>query len=456
MPIRLRLALIVATGLGLLLVGSGWAFVHQLRGSLDASVDSGLWSIRAGVLANALGHSGEPPTGATQVFAATGQLVSSTREPGEGPLLTPAEVRHARSGPIWLTRTGGGNDPTRILAFPLPVGSIAAVAAVTASLDLRNLAIAHVRNGFLIGGPVIVFGGALAAWLLAGAALRPVERMRRQAAAASDEGTGPVLDVPGTRDEMTALARTMNQLLDRLRLALARERAFVADAGHELRTPLSILRTELELAARPGRSRAELVSAVQAAVEETDRLTRLAESLLTLARGDDDGFLRLAPTDVAALLQQSTLSLSPVAKARGVRLAVEVHPAALTVDWDPDRIRQAVVNLVDNALRHTQPGGSVTVTCHGSPTSVVLRVLDDGPGFPPEFLPHAFERFRRADDARSPSAGGSGLGLSIVAVIARAHGGRVEACNRVGGGAEVIVEFPGSGPLRDPGSPPAA
>ena len=279
---------------------------------------------------------------------------------------------------------------------------------------------------------------------LAGAVLRPVERMRRQTAQISDQDLSRRLAVPSTRDEIAALGTTMNALLDRLQKALDRERGFVADAGHELRTPLAILRTELELAARPGRSRDDLVEAVTAAGQETDRLFRLAEDLLLLARADNhQPFLRPQRFSLPDLL--STAARGAAARG-GARITVVRHgPAELTVDADQDRLRQAVDNLLDNAIRHAPAGTVVDVTtAAGLSGQITIEIADRGGGFPPEFLPHAFERFHRAEAARTRDSGGTGLGLSIVAAIAQAHGGRAIAANREGGGAVVTIELPAS------------
>lgn len=439
MPIRVRLALIVAAGLTVLLLATGWAFLHQLRGSLTASIDSSLWTRRHALLTNLSLHATPVAFSGTQLLNSRDQVIVHSTDDVHGSLITKAELERARDGPIWLYSGGGGEPSARLLAFPLPAGAPASVAVVSSSLGLLDAAVTHVEQGFLIGGPVIVLGGAFVAWLLAGASLRPVERMRRQAAAATADGTAPVLDVPGTRDELAALAATMNDLLGRLREALARERSFVADAGHELRTPLSILRMELELAGRPNRTRAELAAAISSAAEETERLTRLAEALLLLAHDSSRSVVR-RELDVRAVLERAVSGFASRVGAPGIE--VSVSPEGLMASWDEDRIRQVLSNLIDNALRYSPPDQAVTVSARGFPGRVVVSVRDRGPGFEPDFLPHAFERFTRADAARASSSGGAGLGLSIVSVIAAAHGGRASARNDAGGGAVVEVEIP--------------
>jgi signal transduction histidine kinase len=266
--------------------------------------------------------------------------------------------------------------------------------------------------------------------------------MRRQVAELSGHDADAELQVPGTHDEIAALAETMNALLARLQQALSQQRAFAADAAHELRTPLAILAVELELAGRPGRTREELVSAVAAAADETERLTRLAEDLLLLASNEDGGpALRREITSLAAVLAESVNTATPRAEARNVRLEVDAPPEVVAL-VDAARLRQALDNLVENALRFAPRGTAVQLVVRRMNDRAVIEVSDSGPGFPSSFLPHAFERFRRADQSRARQEGGTGLGLAIVSSIAEAHGGRAEARNRPGGGATVWLDLP--------------
>ncbi|KEZ35935.1 cell wall metabolism sensor histidine kinase WalK [Frankia sp. CeD] len=512
MPIRVRLTLLFALGTAIVLAVAGVLFYLLLRVNLRDSVDadlrtrSDLLTVRLADRFDAARPGGAGGVGRAdaadllvgggsiaQVLRADGTPIVSSPDAGSRPLLTADQLARARAQPTLVTRevrAGTGIRPTgdvRVLAVAVHTGRATMIAVVGTPTHLTDRAEDRVRNVMVVAtAPTIALAG-LAAWLLSGAALRPVERMRRQAAAmaaAEVVAAGPVaagggdpvtagrngeLAVPATHDEIAALARTMNDLLRRLNAARARDRAFVADAGHELRTPLTVLKAELELAARPGRTREELIEAIVNVSDETDRLIRLAESLLTLARMDG-GLVGQGRVALDEVLTRSARAATGFLQARGLRLRLGVADAQrpLEVLGDGDMLRRAVDNLLANAARHA-PAGSVVelrgcraprrvvgpwVGVDGPGEVVIVQIRDRGPGFPPEFLPHVFERFRRADTARTRDHGGAGLGLAIVAAIISAHGGTVEAANCPDGGAVVTVTLPAT--AWPPGPPSAS
>jgi signal transduction histidine kinase len=265
--------------------------------------------------------------------------------------------------------------------------------------------------------------------------------MRRRAGEISADTPDRRLPLPHAHDEVYRLGETLNEMLDRLDEGLARERRFVADASHELRTPLATLRAELELATRRPRSQSELEEALRSASEEVERLVRLAEDLLVLARADEGKLvLRAAPFVVLDALE--AVAARSESRAAVASRSVEVSaPADLTLTGDRQRLEQAVGNLVDNALRHG--AGAIRLDARTENGLVALAVSDEGAGFPVEFLPHAFERFSRADASRT--GGGVGLGLAIVDAVARAHDGVATAANRDGAGAIVTIVVPAHG-----------
>jgi signal transduction histidine kinase len=452
MSIRLRLALVFVAASAVLLSLGGWLFVATLSSSLLSSIDAQLASqaaqatrylspaARAG---SASGVAGNPPEYLVQIVDAKGRVRAGSEEAGARPVLPPADLDRARHGRILVTQQIEG-ESERLLAQPLAQrpGWVTVVGTSLASYDST---ISRVTRELAIGCSIFVVLAGAGAYILAMGALRPVERLRREVAAIPDRGGAPspqTVRVPATRDEIAALAETMNDLLARLQRALQRERDLVADASHELRTPFTVLQGELELASRPGRSREELATAVQSAWQEVVRLTRLTEDLLLLARLDQHQLpLRIELADVPRLLTESATAGSARSAEVGVLCAVEAPPG-LCARVDGGRIRQAIDNLVDNALRFAPAGSRIVLSARPDGQALVIDVLDEGPGFDPAFLPHAFERFRRADASRSRGDGGTGLGLAIVKGVVEAHGGEVTAANRPGGGASVQIRIP--------------
>ncbi|MBA2424977.1 MAG: HAMP domain-containing protein [Actinobacteria bacterium] len=375
-----------------------------------------------------------------QVLDLRGRVVDATPTVEDGPLLEREALSRAagrRTTWLELEEVPGISGPTRILAMPVETPSGTRVLLVGASLEDRD----ETLRGFLIilflVGPTALLLTSVLGYGLATAALRPVEAMRVEAAAISGSEPGRHLPLPRSQDEIHRLGETLNEMLDRLEAALERERGFVADASHELRTPLALLKAELELALRRPRSAPELEDAIRSAAAETDRLAGLAEDLLLLARSDQ-GELALRTEKVSAkdLLNRVAERFRLHAEAAGRAIEIDV-PNGLELDADPRRLEQAVGNLVENALKHAH--GSVRLTGVEHDGMIELHVRDEGHGFSPEFLPRAFDRFSRADDARSGD--GTGLGLTIADAIAGAHGGSARAKNLESGGADVWLSF---------------
>ena len=440
-PIRARLTLAFALAMAVVLAAVGTFLVLRLGDSLEEQVEDQL-EARGQVLSAAVAQGDDfglaLRTGGgeelAQVFAADGTLVAASPSAAGEPLVSPAELERAQNGSFFGTRDRVellDDEPARILVQP--AGRL--VIVVGGSLEDRNEAVQGLQTQLYIIGPLALLAASVAGYLLAGAALRPVEAMRQQAAEISADQPGPRLPLPQARDEIRNLGETLNAMLQRLEDGLARERRFVADASHELRTPLALLQTELELALRRRRSHEELENAVRSAAEEVDRLIRLAEDLLVLARADE-GRLQLSRTQVEARDLLETVASRFAPRTGMNRRSLEVTaPAGLAVAGDRLRLEQALGNLVDNAFRHG--GGAVRLQAESANSHIELSVADEGDGFPPDFLPRAFERFARADEARGGSA--AGLGLAIVDAIAHAHGGNATAANGPGGGAVVTL-----------------
>jgi two-component system OmpR family sensor kinase len=446
LPIRARVTLAFAAAMAAVLLAVGLLiylrFESELNGNLDRSLRASAGDATTLLReSDAEGDALPARDGSfAQMLTPVGRIVDTTARPRSLTVLDRAELRSAAAGSTFLERSGvpGIDDEARLLATPVQANGRQFVIVVGTSLDARDEALASLATLLLIGGPVALLLASVVGYAAIAAAVRPVEAIRRQAAEISAADPEQRLPVPASRDELHRLAETLNQMLGRLEEALERERAFVDDASHELRTPLAMHRAELEVALRYAASTTELRAAIASAIEEADRLSQLAEDLLALARADKGQLaIKLETVDVGSLLGSLRERFS--ARAHGLGRRLESAPSdGLAVRGDRLRLEQALTNLIDNALRHG--GGPIRLWARRSGEAVELHVSDEGEGFPPAFLSGAFERFSRADSART--VGGSGLGLAIVEAIAEAHGGSVGAANRDGAGADVWVELP--------------
>jgi signal transduction histidine kinase len=440
-PIRLKLTLIFAGVMALLLAAlSSFLYLH-FRGGLDASINQAL-KARAGEIAglvHGVGGSGGPRARSplrgesfAQVLDREGRVLDASVGFARRALLSPGEVARARRRPELVER------PERSRLYAVPIERASALVVVGVSLAQRESALETLNGALLIGGPLALLLASLVAYGLAAAALAPVESMRQRAATISSAETGARLPLPESVDEIYRLGSTLNEMLARLEAGLEHERAFVANASHELRTPLAILKAELEVALRANGSPSEMRAAVTSAAEEADRIVALAEGLLVLAHAEGDRLARQAERVPAELIVHAIRErYGAEAERRGRALDVGAGSDVL-LDVDRMRIEQALSNLVDNALRYGE--GTITVRAVSEATHVELHVTDEGPGFPPGFLRHAFERFSRADAARG--RGGVGLGLAIAEAVAHAHHGEAGASNRPEGGADVWLALP--------------
>jgi len=437
LSIRGRLALVVAAALAVVLAAVGGFVYARVSVQLDKPISSELREHIQG--RTRFLKRGEPivrgsgPVG-TQLLDGQGRMIERSVESPPQPLLTPAQARRTiRFGRLRAFESGD----QRIEAATAPYNGRRLIIVASSSLAQREHALARLREQLIVGSLVGLLAATLAAYLIARRAFRPFETMRRQAAAISAAEPGGRLAVPGADDELTRLAGTLNDMLDRLERALAHERRFVAEASHELRTPLAVLRAELELARSRPRSREELAEALDSVAEETDRLTRLADDLLVLARADEGGVRDCTPLLAQELVE--TVATRFETRAAELRRRIEIDaPEDLCVSGDRSALHRALTNLVDNSLRYG--AGTVSISARPDGGRVQLRVADRGPGFPLEFLPVAFERFSRATGERSPD--GAGLGLALVNAVAVAHGGVAYAGNQAGGGAEVWLTLP--------------
>jgi len=413
---------------------------------LLASVDSGL-SSRAELLVGDLKHRGpamvnvEPSTiDSGDVFAQiatpAGQVLQSTSSVSRRWLLPPDQIAAVHSAAFYNRKVPGVDNVARVLAVPVSSPRGHYVVMVGASLQDRQDALDQLGVSVAAGGGGAVALGCVGAWLVLARALAPVERMRREAAAISATDTRHRLSPAGGRDEIAALGATLNQMLDRIQESVRREQRLVDRASHELRTPLAVQRMDLDLALAGPQTAAELAAALRSVSAENAHLTRLTQDLLVLSRARG-GALPIRPAEA------SLRELLADARSRNAPRAGDIHltftAARVQVRVDPAWFRQAVDNLVDNAIRHTPAGGRIDVTASPQNGEVLLVVDDTGPGFTATPGSTIFEPFAPAGRKQGKDGGSAGLGLAVVRTIAEAHGGRVWAENRPQGGARVTM-----------------
>ncbi|MEA2435553.1 MAG: hypothetical protein QOF65_109 [Thermoleophilaceae bacterium] len=450
-PIRIRIAAAFAVAMALVLAGTGAYVYTRVGDDLNRALDqdlrlrgqdlSAVVAQRAAPLsAESGGRLIERGESFAQLLDARGHVVDATRPLGAQPLIGTADVRRALGSARFFDRPSvpGLDEPARLLAIRVSRGGRPSVLVVGGTRENRAETLRSLRTKLLIAGPIALLLATGLGYLLAGTGLRSVDAMRRRAAEISADRPGERLPVSPANDELRRLGITLNEMLTRLEAALVRERGFVADAGHELRTPLALLRAELDYALHHADSEDELREAVSEASAETDRLVQLSGDLLLIAGSDRERVpLKLESIPAAALLESVQNRFAWRAEDAGRRLEADSSDG-LTISGDRLRLEQALGNLVENALRHG--AGCIRLEARQADGQVRLAVSDEGPGFPEPFVGQAFDRFSRADTAHG--GGGAGLGLAIVDAIARAHGGTASVLNGGSGRTEVALDLP--------------
>lgn len=443
-PLRLRLTLLFVPGMALVLIAVAAFTVHRTNRDLLAAVDAGLRSRAEVVAADVRTHGPslvtinsdliESDEAFAQIADASGAVLQSSPIVATEQLLPPPSAQALRGPTLFERQIRGIDGTTRLLAVPVIDSDGRWIVVVGASLQDRRDQVVDLTRTFALVLPIGLLLVAAAGWALIGGTLRPVERMRAQAASIATTDLQGRLTPGLANDEITRLGTTLNELLDRVQTSIERERRIVDDASHELRTPLSILRTELELALAQPRTAAELESALRSAAEETDHLVRLANDLLVLARArSGDLPLRLERVPLGSFLDEAAARHRSRSSAT---ITVRVSDPDGEICADVSRMRQVLDNLLDNAIRHTPAGGRVDISGEVGARGAEVTVRDSGGGFAADTLDHAFEPFTRGADQD-----GHGLGLAIVKAIVDAHGGRVTATNDATG-ARVVMMLP--------------
>lgn len=388
---------------------------------------------------------GETPSGIAvdAALVAGNAVVSQTRNQPltSDSLFTLARQATSAGHPVSVDLVDSRHVPRRAYAMQVAGGAGEVLIVSRSVVELLEFQGRTMASLLAVSIVLLIMGGALTYWL-AGRALRPVRNIAGIARSISEHDLHRRVDVKVPPDELGELVDTFNSMLARLEAGFESMGRFTADASHELRAPLTLMRAEIESAMRRGRSKEEYRRALESVQGEVDHLTRLTDQLLMLARADA-GALKPArePVDVADFLHETGARWEPAAERRNVRVEVSA-PASGYVDGDPALLRRVMDNLVDNAIRYTGEGTSVALRGYASNGGWNVDVVDQGPGIPPRYRSELFSRFARPDMARSAEDGGAGLGLALSAAIARAHGGSLELVENGQPGAVFRLHLP--------------
>lgn len=454
---RARLAAIHLVLIGVILIATGVAGHWGLSRAVHQQLDAALLAVaetEAGVLAAdpaAPAVVREPAHGApalerldrlVQVIDARGAVLARSANLSAASLpVSPAMLAGlARGEQIFETLPDFGGEPVRLVSVPVAGGTRAVL--VAGSLDDVRSVMRAAALWFAAMAVALLAAVGIAGYWLTGGAFRAIDRVVVRARGIGDTNLGERLPHPGTDDEIGRLVDTLNAMLARLETAFDTQRRFTADASHELRSPLSRLRAEIEITLRHPRERDEYLEALRSCLEEAERLTRLTDELLLLARLD--AAQERAPTDPVALatvVDWVVGHMTPVADARRIVLAVEASPHAV-VRMASGQVALVLNNLVGNALKFSPSQGVVTIRAAVDGEEVVLSVSDTGPGIAPDEFTKIFERFYRGSSTRAADVDGTGLGLALARSIVQAHGGRIAASNLPDGGALFSVRLP--------------
>jgi heavy metal sensor kinase len=431
-------------------------YVYLSRGLL-ATIDASLWH-QADRIAQAVGYpSIAEETSPPAVLMLAPQFVSIVNQDGkvtdqildvEGHQVPVSQVTLDRAAREWKPQYEEASiSPTeqaRVITWPArDEDGETFFVVVGQSLKELHQAQRQLLLLLAISNPVALVLASLGGLLLANKALKPVDRITRAVAAIGRGNLSERVEEPRTRDEIGRLAATFNEMLSKLEQVFTRERRFTADASHELKTPLAVLRGDIEVALRRERTTDEYRRVLASSLEEIARLTKLTDDLLTLARSDaGEVMLELEPVSLDRLASEAHSFLQPLADSARVALDYSPSPSPVVIEGDQKRLKQLFVNLLDNAIKYTPAGGSARLALNSEDGAAVIDVSDTGRGIPSEALPHVFERFYRQSDPGDGRVNGFGLGLAISKWIVEAHGGTIEVDSRPGSGSRFTVRLP--------------
>ncbi len=414
------------------------AFNAALRPSVSEAADLRT-ATRAYLGARAQSISGTYPVLLVHFASGTPLIISNTdmlfeNAPGNGPALA---VASASSRFLDLTYSGVSYRAATVPILSKSGQRVAVFEVALPTAASRNLGAEVLVSLLGVAAAVIILGTALAV-IAARASLRPLTRAADTAARVTQSSLTQRIEYDGPPDEVGRMVDSINAMLDRLEQAFGEQRRFTADASHELRTPLAVITGHLELLCDVEMSEDERAEELTVISEEVDRMRRLVDDLLALARLEAGGTSSRQPLDVASLLDEAAAR----GRALGDRAITVVAEPGLWIDGDPDQLDRAFLNLVGNAVAHTEPGGAIDLTARADGVGVVVSVADDGPGIRADELARVFDRFYRASGPRPGGSGGSGLGLAITKRLVQLHDGTISVANGARGGAVFTLRLP--------------
>jgi len=414
---------------------------EQLQDRLNAVRQAVNLSLQTGsidVLRSELDEDSElrPQSDLLQIWDDQGSLIYQSA-PLKANGLPPA-IAASRTTIMWI-----GGEPTRVLQGSTTVNQRLYRIQVAARMGEFYKALGRFRERLLIIAPLALLLASALGYLMSRRALAPVDQITQTAQKIHAHNLSARLTVPGSGDELQRLAETLNQMLQRIEAALDRVSRFSADASHELRTPITIMRTRAELALRRPRTLAENRQTLEQLHTELVQTSELLDNLMLLARADSEAEqLRFEPANIEHVLKDALAQVSPIADQKRVSLHAVLPQHPICIAGDRQLLQRLFLILIDNAVKYTPPLGHVSIALAAEDGMIIVSVRDTGIGISDEDLPHIFDRFYRADKARSRELGGAGLGLSIGRWIAEAHGGSVHAESQPGTGSIFKVVLP--------------
>jgi len=453
LPIRTRLTTWYFLFVAVALIGFAAFALAVMRQSIYATVDEQLED-RSHALQVLIARSGgEDLADAIREhneLQSSSQLLQVSDGAGKflyrSPVMERLGVPAAQANQRQFANVAYGDLPLRILSSTVSVGGQRFIVQVAEPMDDYLEALERFRTAMFISIPVLLLLAAGGGYWMSTRALRPVDRITHAAQMINPQDLSRRVIVPQTGDELQRLAETLNQMLQRIESAVARITQFTADASHELRTPVALIRTRAEVTLAKPRNIDQYRDALKEVLAESERTTALIENLMTLARADTGSeTLNFNRTDIGDIAREVSTQAQTLSDAKQLHWSVAIPDAAIWVRGDANALRRLLLILVDNAVKYTPPAGSISLALQRNGSHAEIRVRNNGIGISADDLPHIFDRFYRADKARSRELGGTGLGLSIGRWIANAHGGDIQVETSTPNGTTFVVRLPIAG-----------